>query len=67
MRFFAEARRIIKSIQYRLDCYKNEFIEKQKSIQKSNPNFEIKNAKNNFFTRINSNQNIGLEFHKPNL
>jgi hypothetical protein len=54
-------------MQFRLESYKNEFIEKQKSIQKCNPNFEIKNSKYNFFTRINSNQNIGVEFHKPNL
>ncbi len=54
-------------MQFRLDNYKNEFIDKQKSIQRSNPNFEIKNSKFNFFTKIISNQNIGIEFHKPNL
>jgi len=61
-----EARKFIKSVKFRLENYKTEFIEKQKSIQKSNPNFEIKNSKFNFFTRIIHN-NIGIEFTKSNL
>ena len=48
LRFSIEARKFIKSMQFRLESYKSEFIDKQKSIQKSNPNFEIKNAKFNY-------------------
>jgi hypothetical protein len=54
-------------MQFRLENYKNEFVEKQKSIQNSNPNFEIKNSKYNFFTKIVSTNYIAIEFNKPNL
>lgn len=54
-------------MQFRLESYKTEFVDKQKSIQKSNPNFEIRNSKFNFFTKIISNQNLGIEFTKPDL
>lgn len=54
-------------MQHRLEAYKTEFVEKKKVIQKSNPNFEIKNSKTSFFTRLNSNLNIGVEFNKPDL
>jgi hypothetical protein len=67
LRYSIEARKIIKSMQFRLENYKSEFVEKQKSIERSNPNFEIKNSKFNFFSKIVSNQNIGIEFNKPNL
>jgi hypothetical protein len=67
VRFSIEAKKVIKSMQFRLESYKNDFIEKQKAIQRSNPNFEIQNSKFGFFTKIVNNANVGIEFHKPNL
>jgi hypothetical protein len=67
IRFSLEARKIIKSMQFRLENYKSEFVEKQKAIQKSNPNFEIRNSKFNFYSKVVSNHKLAIEFHKPNL
>jgi hypothetical protein len=54
-------------MQFRLEGYKAEFVEKQKAIQRSNPNFEIQNSKFAFFTKVLSNVNFAIEFLKPNL
>jgi hypothetical protein len=67
IRFSLEAKKIIKTLQFRIEEYKKEFISKQKAIQLSNPNLEIKNSKNNFFAKVCCNQKIGVEFNKPNL
>jgi hypothetical protein len=67
IRFLTDGKTLIKSFQHRLRRHQEEFIEKAEMIQKNNPNFEIKNSKFNFFTKLNSNQNIGIEFVKPNL
>jgi hypothetical protein len=67
IRFSMEAKKIIKTIQFRLEDYKKEFLEKQKAIQTNNPGYELKNSKNNFFSRVNMNKKIGIEFNKPNL
>ena len=67
IRFKITAKKLIKSIQYRIEEHKNKFIEKQNNILKSNPNLEIKNSKLNFFTKIQGNNSIGIEFTKPNL
>lgn len=67
IKFSLDARQIIKTIQFRLEEYKKDFIIKQKAIQTNNPNFEIKNSKNNFYSRVHSNKKIGIEFTKPNL
>lgn len=62
-----DAKKLVKSIQYRIEEHKTSFAEKQNNILKSNPNLEIKNSKLNFFTKINGNNSIGIEFHVPNL
>lgn len=67
VRFRISAKKLIKSIQYRIEEHKSKFIEKQNNILKSNPNLEIKNSKLNFFTKIHGNNSIGIEFIKPNL
>ncbi len=67
IRFKVDAKKLVKSIQYRIEEHKNSFIEKQNNILKSNPNLEIKNSKLNFFTKLNGNNSIGIEFHVPNL
>ena len=67
IRIFSEGKRFIKSIQYRIEEHKSKFIEKQLTIQKTNPNVEIKNSKNSFFTKVIGNNNIGIEFSKNKL
>lgn len=67
VRFKIDAKKLIKSIQYRLEEHKSKFIEKQNNILKSNPNLEIKNSKLDFFTKINGNNSIGIEFYIPDL
>lgn len=67
LRFKIDAKKLIKSIQYRIEEHKTSFLEKQNNILKSNPNLEIKNSKLHFFTKINGNNSIGIEFHIPNL
>jgi hypothetical protein len=67
VKFLIEAKKIIKSMQFRLESYKNDFIEKQKAIQRTNANFEIQNSKFNFFTKLLNNGSIAVEFNKPNL
>ena len=67
IRFSIDAKKIIKTIQFRLEDYKREFMDKQRAIQLNNPNFELKNSKNNFYARVNTNNKIGIEFNKPNL
>ncbi len=67
LKFSIETRKIIKSIQFRLENYKQDFLEKQAVFQKANPNLEMRNSKVNFFTKIQSSLNIGIEFSTPNL
>ena len=67
IRLKIDAIKLIKSIQYRLGEHKTKFIEKQNIFQKSNSNLEIKNSKLDFFTKINGNNSIGIEFNIPDL
>ena len=53
IKFSVETRKFIKSMQFRLETYKND----------RNKN-DIKNRKV-FFTKMLSNTNIGIEFYKP--
>ena len=67
LRFKVDSKKLVKSIQYRIEEHKNSFLEKQNNILKSNPNLEIKNSKLNFFTKINGNNSVGIEFYLPEL
>jgi hypothetical protein len=51
-------------MQFRLETYKYELI--QRSRMKKDENKQI-NPKNIFYTKVLSNTNIGIEFFKPTL
>ena len=58
LKFSVETRKFIKSIQFKLDKYKNELI--QDSQLNNNNNIQTK-----FFAKVLSNTNLGIEFFKP--
>ncbi len=66
LKFSVETRKFIKSIQFRLETYKNELIQLKKSKSKSETNTTIP-VRNTFFGKVLSNTNLGIEFHKPHL
>ena len=62
LKFSVEQRKFIKSIQFKLESYKNELIS-EKQLHPNSP--ETLKIKNTFFAKILSNTNIGFEFSKP--
>ena len=69
-----ETRKFIKSMQFRLETFKNENMENKYKISKNQEKVEkvpeknkLNLLKNIFYTKILSNTNIGIEFHKPYL
>lgn len=55
-------------MQFRLETYKNDLIEKKIRLNKSGEGNKLSNyIKNIFYTKILSNTNIGIEFFKPSL
>ena len=62
LKFSVEQRKFIKSIQFKLDTYKNDLIAQKQQHPNSPENLNIKNT---FFAKILSNTNIGFEFSKP--
>jgi hypothetical protein len=62
LKFSVEQRKFIKSIQFKLESYKNELISEKQQHPNSPENLKIKNR---FFAKILSNTNIGFEFSKP--
>lgn len=82
LKFTVENREFIKSIQFRLESYKGELVQTQKllalksndsigtnnssssNINSGNANFPIKH---DFFAKVLTNTNLGIEFHKPYL
>ena len=59
LKFSVETRKFIKSIQFKLEKYKNELIQDD---QINNNNNQIQT---NFFAKVLSNTNLGIEFFKP--
>ena len=62
LKFSVEQRKFIKSIQFKLESYKNELISEKQAHPNSPENLKIRNT---FFAKILSNTNIGFEFSKP--
>ena len=62
LKFSVEQRKFIKSIQFKLESYKNELISEKQQHPNSPENLKIRNK---FFAKILSNTNIGFEFSKP--
>ncbi len=56
IKFSIETRKFIKSMQFRLETYKQECMKKNNTES---------NNKKLFFTKILSNTNVGIEFFKP--
>ena len=66
LKFSVETRKFIKSIQFRLESYKNDLLQFKKMKSKSTSNANINFAlRNDFFGKVLSNTNLGIEFHKP--
>lgn len=71
LQFSVEYRGFIKSIQFRLQNYKNQMVNKKKykyqKLRKNHINDEIGNVPGfkSFYAKILSNINIGIEFSKP--
>lgn len=66
LKFSVETRKFIKSIQFRLESYKNDLLQFKKMKSKSTPNANTNFAlRNDFFGKVLSNTNLGIEFHKP--
>ena len=61
LKFSVETRKFIKSIQFKLDKYKNELIQ-DSQLNSNNNNNQIQT---NFFAKVLSNTNLGIEFFKP--
>ena len=62
LKFSVEQRKFIKSIQFKLESYKNELISEKQQHPNSPENLKLRNT---FFAKILSNTNIGFEFSKP--
>ena len=62
LKFSVEQRKFIKSIQFKLESYKNELIAQKQQHPNSPENLKLRNS---FFAKILSNTNIGFEFSKP--
>ena len=62
LKFSVEQRKFIKSIQFKLESYKNELISQKQQHPNSPENLKLRNT---FFAKILSNTNIGFEFSKP--
>ena len=62
LKFSVEQRKFIKSIQFKLESYKNELISEKQMHPNSPENLKLRNR---FFAKILSNTNIGFEFSKP--
>ena len=60
LKFSVEMRKFIKCVQSRLEMYKNKLTQ----LFKTNPNEQI-SLRNNFFSKVLSNTNLGIEFNKP--
>jgi 16S rRNA C1402 (ribose-2'-O) methylase RsmI len=58
------ARKFIKSIQFRLEQYKDELNQKYRLKKDENKQIKLRNY---FYTKVLSNTNIGIEFFKPTL
>lgn len=63
--FSVETRKFIKSMQFRLETFKNDLIQKHRMRKDSN--YRGYNFRNIFYTKVLSNTNIGIEFFKPSL
>ena len=63
LKFSVETRKFIKSIQFKLDKYKNEII--QETELNNNNNINNNQIQTNFFAKVLSNTNLGIEFYKP--
>lgn len=62
LKFSVETRKFIKSIQFKLESYKHEIVQK-KQILKG----QAQVMRNYFFAKVISNTNLGIEFNKPHL
>lgn len=60
LKFSVEMRKLIKCVQSSLETNKNQLSQ----LYKTNPNEQI-NLRNNFFSKVLSNTNSGIEFNKP--
>ena len=61
--FSVEYREFIKSVQFRLQNYQNKIIEMSKKIKVKKNLFQ--NMQTNFFGKVLTNINLGIEFSKP--
>ena len=61
--FSVEYREFIKSVQFRLQNYQNKIIEMSKKIKAKKNLFQ--NMQTNFFGKVLTNINLGIEFSKP--
>lgn len=60
-----EHKRILKSIQSRLEQYSKELSEKKAKSSKANPNQEFENKKFTFFAKVQNQRNLGVLFSIP--
>lgn len=64
--FTQDCRQFIKSMQFRLESYKNELSEKTKKSPEAETEETLSLlGKEFFFSKILSNINFGIEFRKP--
>ena len=63
LNFSVEYREFIKSVQFRLQNYQNKIIEMSKKVKGKKNLFQ--NMQTNFFGKVLTNINLGIEFSKP--
>ena len=63
LNFSVEYREFIKSVQFRLQNYQNKLIEMSKKLKGKKNVFQ--NMQTNFFGKVLTNINLGIEFSKP--